>query len=668
MPEWPGAVRASAMKTHVNNPYPGARPFRFAEQALFFGRTGEAAMLADLWQGNRLSIALGAPATGKTSLLEAGTVPLVKRRPFTVLPPGRVTADSASPIAALPEHNPYTLALLRSWAPGEPESRLLGLTISEFVRERARYPGSTVLACVDQVEDLFADARPDWTYRLRFLHEIGEALADENLPWHLLLIVREEGLAALPLELSTGARLTVTPLSPHDAADAVTGPAMALGRRFAPDAVDAFLTNVRTSRIVPPATGGERYVIADKVHPELLQIACAALWEAMPATAEDITVHDIHRYGSVDDALAAHYGHVVAQVAYRHGMAPARLRSWLLTTFVSRQGDRNSAYEVASETDGMPQSVTRALTEQHVLAAELRAGTRWYELLSERLIMPLRQGPLEWPSPDDAAGYLNAAERALALGDLDSAERDALATLRAAPQDAFRDRARAETILGNCAWVRGSPCDAERRYQAAAELFQAASDTPAVAQSLAAVGQAMAAQNRLADAVRQLGAAVERMPNDTLLQTELGIALWGIGDSHAAIAVLTSALGSDGANRAALRARGEILADLGEARAAISDLDRVPLEDQPSTRAARALAIAELGDQATARREIETALIAAPRNGQVLLYAARATALTGDRAGAGILARRAVDATDPILSPQHREVALELAGGRDRAP
>jgi tetratricopeptide (TPR) repeat protein len=666
MPEWPGAVPASAIKTHVNNPYPGARPFRSAEQTLFFGRTVEAVVLRDLWQGNRLSIAIGAPATGKSSLLQAGALPLVTRRPFAVLPPGRITADSALPFAALPEHNPYTLALLRSWAPGEPESRLIGLTISEFIRERARYPGSTVLACIDQVEDLFADARPDWNDRLRFLQELGEALADENLSWHLLLVVREEGLAALPRELCAGARMTVTPLSPRDAVNAVVGPAAVLGRRFAPDAVDAFLGDIRTSRIVPPATGGERYVVADEVQPELLQIACAAFWDTLPVAPEDITVHDVRRYGGVDDALAGHYGHVVAQVAYRHGMAPARLRSWLLTTFVDRQGDRNSAYEVASETDGMPQSVTRALTEQHVLAAELRAGTRWYELLSERLIGPLRQGPAEWPPPEGAVGHLDAAERALALGDLDSAERDAKATLQAAPQDAFRNRARAQTVLGNCAWVRGSPRDAERRYQVAAELFQAVNDTSAVARSLAAVGQAMAAQGRLAEAVRQLGAAVERIPNDSLLQTELAVALWCTGDSRAAIAVLTSVLSSDGANRAALRARGEILADVGEARAAISDLDRVPLEDQPSTRAARALAIAELGDQATARREIETALIAAPRNGQVLLYAARATALSGDRAGAVILARRAVDATDPILSPQHREAALELAGGWDR--
>lgn len=80
--------------------------------------------------------------------------------------------------------------------------------------------------------------------------------------------------------------------------------------------------------------------------------------------------------------------------------------------------------------------------------------------------------------------------------------------------------------------------------------------------------------------------------------------------------VLTKVLGIDGGNVAALQARGEILADLGEARYAMLDLDRLNLQGRPSTRAARGLALAELSD---------------------------------------------LNATDPPLSPQHREVALELA-------
>jgi tetratricopeptide (TPR) repeat protein len=136
------------------------------------------------------------------------------------------------------------------------------------------------------------------------------------------------------------------------------------------------------------------------------------------------------------------------------------------------------------------------------------------------------------------------------------------------------------------------------------------------------------------------------------------------------VAVLTAALGVNGANPVALRARGEILADLGEARQAMVDLNRVTVQERPSTRAARGLALAKLGDQPGANLDVDDAVAEAPRNGAVLLYAARAKALSGDEDAAEDLARRAVDATDPTLPPYHREVALQLAGhkhGNSRA-
>jgi tetratricopeptide (TPR) repeat protein len=226
-------------------------------------------------------------------------------------------------------------------------------------------------------------------------------------------------------------------------------------------------------------------------------------------------------------------------------------------------------------------------------------------------------------------------------------------------------RAEATSLLGNLAVERERPKEAEAYYRAAAGLFEAARDTEAVARQLAAAGQMLLAQGRPADAVSQLRAAVDRIPNDLVTQTELGLALWQLGEARAAVAVLTSVLAIDGGNPEALRARGEILADLGDARDAIADLERVVVHARPSTRAARGLALAELGDQSAASRDIEDAIVEAPRNGPVLLYAARATALGGNEAIAKQLARRAVDAVDPALPPQQLQTALQLANRKD---
>jgi Flp pilus assembly protein TadD len=63
-------------------------------------------------------------------------------------------------------------------------------------------------------------------------------------------------------------------------------------------------------------------------------------------------------------------------------------------------------------------------------------------------------------------------------------------------------------------------------------------------------------------------------------RSELGWALWQIGQGRAAVAVFTGVLGLDGANVEALRGRGEILANLGDARSALRDLDRVMPPDE----------------------------------------------------------------------------------------
>jgi tetratricopeptide (TPR) repeat protein len=266
------------------------------------------------------------------------------------------------------------------------------------------------------------------------------------------------------------------------------------------------------------------------------------------------------------------------------------------------------------------------------------------------------------PPPARPAEHLSAAERALTRGELDTAERYALTALRSAPDTDLRFRAQVESLLGNIAVEREKPAEAESHYRIAARLYEAMHDTQAAASQLAAVGQTLVAQDRLQEAVDELRSAIDRMPGDAVMQTDLALALWRLGESRAAVSVLTTfLLRVDGGNSVALRARGEILADLGEADQAISDLDRVTLEERPSSRAARGLALAKLGDQSRANAEVDDAVAKAPRNGAVLLYAARAKALGGDDYAAEELARRAVDATDLALSPYHREVALQLA-------
>jgi tetratricopeptide (TPR) repeat protein len=626
----------------------------------FHGRSPDTGILAEWWRSNRLTLVAGQAGCGKTSLLRAGVLPSLADGDPTILPVGRLSYGASFPFAALPAHNPYTLALLRSWAPGETATRLAGLTVHEFIQ---RQPGhGVVLAAIDPVDELLAGTGPRRAHQRRFLGELKEALAGDSR-LHLLVVGREEAIGVLAATLGGGVRYDVKALTWQSALEAVIRPAADAGRSFADGAAEKLITDLQTSRIAGH-DGSERYVSDDHVEPSLLQIACARLWDSLPASVDSITTRDIRRYGDVDAALAAYCGVALAQIADDHDLPTKRLASWLLGTFVTELGTRDKAYEGATTTGGMPNVMARALEDRHLLTARPEAGSRWYELLSDRLIEPLRMVGEVRPAAPAVEDYLSAAERALTLGQLDLAERYAEEILRTAPGAGPRPRAEAYSLLGNLAYEREKPKDAEVRYREAARLFGAVGDSKSVAYQLAAVGQMLLAQGRMTDAAEELHAAAARLPNDLVVQAELAEALWQDDKGQAAVAILNDVLRLDGGNRAALRARGEILAYLGEARQAMLDLDRVALHGRPSARAARGLALAELGDQTAARREIEGALAEGRRNGPVLLYAARAFQAGGDASAAKELAGQAADAADPPLSPPHQAAARQLAGRR----
>jgi tetratricopeptide (TPR) repeat protein len=650
------------MTRRMIRPYPGGRPFSSEDIDFFFGRAKDAEDLVGLWQDNPLTLAMGPTGSGKTSLLVAGALPLVHYGRGEVLPPGRISYGTGYPLAALPEHNPFTLSLLRSWVPGEPVTRLVGLTVRDFIHRRAGRHDGPILAAIDQAEDLLADSGLRSKHRREFLEDLATAVREEP-QLRLLLLIRASAADEFSQALGDGSRYSVAALTPESAIEAVTEPAEQAGRTFAPGAAEELLTDLRTSYI-NVADGKERWAIAHSVHPALLQFVCAQLWDSLSPDLNVITSRDVRAYGDVDRLLANYCGRAIAAVADEHRLKARRLQSWLTRMFVTSVGTCGTVYEGVVDTGGMPNAVLRALEDSHLLSSERHSGSRWYRLASERLIEPLRHAALDQPAPADTVGLL-AAERALTLGDLDLAARHGEEVLLTAPLDDFPLRAEANSLLGNVAHERGKLAEAEGYYREAAGFFEAAQDTGAVAQEYAAVGQTLLAQGRLGAAVNELEVAVRRLPNDYVVRAELAWAHWQRGEAGAAEAIFSDILAEDAGNAGALRGRGEILADIGRGREAMRDLSRTVPHDKPSTRAARGLALAEIGDHVGAVKEIEAALEQAPRNGPVLLYAARAEALGGHQVAAADLAEQAIYATDPPLPLHQHDAAVKLAGARE---
>jgi tetratricopeptide (TPR) repeat protein len=647
--------------TEITAPYPGTRPFTESDHRRFFGRDDAAREVERLWGRNRITVLYGDSGVGKTSLVRAGVVPGIAPTVANVLPVGRVSRGSAFPTAALPEQNPYTLALLSSWSPSESPTRLSGIPIGAFLRRQERTdrygaPLPTLVA-IDQAERLFRDTDPG--PRTQFFDELLEAL-DRRPDTHLLLAIREDHVDALRSVKALGsepyAQFALPPLDQRGALEAVERPLDDIDRSFAPGVAAQIVGDLRGPGALDPDEDDGPATI----EPVLLQVVCRRLWDELPGDVRTISQGMVPDLGGT---LSTFCSEVLATVAADHDRRPGDLLVWLRDAFLTPLRGDAAVREGPTHTGGMVNSVVHAVEDQHLIKARWRDRSRWYELQRPQLGEPIaRLEGARWPArPPDAASQLRAAETALAQGDTELARRHAKEAIHASGPGDIRVQAEAESVLGNVAHEERDLKDATDHYRAATRLFEALQDTAAVGRLLAAVGRLQLAQGQRAEAVGKLEAAVGRMPNDPTVQTGLGQALWDAGQPKAALAVLDGVLRRDGDTPEALSARGEILADMGDAESALRDLDRIDRRARPSARAARALALATLARVEAARLELDDTVTKAADSGPVLFRAAQVQRLSGDIHAAAELASRALAAENPRLPPHQRVEATRIS-------
>jgi tetratricopeptide (TPR) repeat protein len=605
-------------------PYIGLRYYDTGDADRFFGRATESRELTSLLAASRLVVVYGPPGVGKTSLIRAGVLPGLGKGAAQVLPIGHPPHASAFPTASTPEYNPFSFALLSTWAPDRSPGAIPGLTVSQFIQGISigfnQYQEELpLIAIIDQFEEVFNDL-PHWgVHREGFLDQLAQAI--EDVPrLRLLLSTREDVVGEiLPYEsrLSGGyrTRYRVRPFDHEAALKAVTGPLRISGRSFAPGVAEELVDRLRTVTIVN-AMGEERTVEASAVEPANLQVVCSALWRALPDSVVTITAEHLQDHGDVEATLTRFCEQAVSAVAAQEGVPGSALWEWLERTFITDLGTRGAAYEGIAATGGMPNAIARAFEQHRVLRAEKRSGSVWFELLHDGLIEPVRRGTLLAVHPGAGTGpdsrpdtYLRMAETALADGMLPLAEEYARRALHAGKHNP-RTLAEAESFLGKLAFDQGRAlvegdraeelyATAEEHYRRAAELFETEQNFRAVGRVLATLGRLFMERGRLVDAVGALEGALSRLPGNLDLHMDLAHVLRDNGQPDAALGHYRSVLNVTPENVEAIVGHGTINAESGDPTSALDDFSSAirlqpELAERPEVVSARAQALARL--------------------------------------------------------------------------
>ncbi|MFC5819845.1 MULTISPECIES: tetratricopeptide repeat protein [Nonomuraea] len=609
-------------------PYVGLTAYRREDAARFFGRETEAHTLARLWRHHRLTILHGPSGVGKTSLVAAGVLPLL--RSSDVLPPGSVRRPSVVPAAAiLDDSDPHAFALMSSWSPYEHPLRFSGLTISTFLRWHHWNPnGGTAMAVFDHAEELFTAFRRHPDSHIHLLDQLSAALSG-NLPLNLLVVIADEHFEqlrhheGLRAHMSSEASVRLGPLTVDAALEACRGPLANIGREFAPGVAEKLVKDLRAD--------------SAGVEPAHLQLVCGALWKSTSERSIPITAADLV---DVNEVLAEHCDRILQEVARdRLDGDVKQLAAWLrqIATYGTDDGE-------------LPPPVIQALVQGRIL----RYGEKQCYEMPARLAPPFLSMSFG-RQPPEPPHHLSTIEAALQRGWFEFAAKQAERAL-VSPADA-RERARVHSLAGDAAYLQNDFDGAIAHYRKAAKTYTMLRGTDRiVATLLAAVGRILVDQGAYQAAVDELRGAVTRSPEPVIL-TELAWALWYIGHESGAVDMLDVALRSGNNQVEALRVRGEILSDV-EPQAALRDLDRVRPHELASTRAAYALALALSGDVKRAVRVLP--IVDADSDAATLLRTARVMKTAGRDAEAARLARQAQQTASRKPLPPRLTAQAEL--------
>jgi len=399
----------------ATNPFVGPRAFRLGEP--IHGRDHEVLQLLDLLIAERIVLLYSPSGAGKTSLIQAGLIPLLRQEGFGVLPVARVGLDPGRNLT-MGNGNRYLASTLLSLegdatdGQNERTAELDRVSLDAYLEQRAGADAhDNQVLVIDALEELLTQDPTDGPTKHRFMAEVGEAMRDRKR-W-ALFAVREDYLGGLapyvrhvPTRLATTFRLNL--LEAPAARAAMQLPVRAAGVDFSDAAANRLVDNLRGVQV--QRSGGRVEDLGPYVEPVQLQVVCRQLWERLPADATEIGTADVDAVGDIDRALADYYAEQVAEVVKRTNMRERTIREWFDRQLITEEGFRG---QVLQGPGGDPHGlIVRILEDAHLVRSEQRRGATWFELTHDRLVQPIRTDNANW-----RIRHLNALQQQAALWD-----------------------------------------------------------------------------------------------------------------------------------------------------------------------------------------------------------------------------------------------------------
>lgn len=419
-----------------DNPYVGPHPLETGQK--IYGRDREILELSDLLVYKRFVLLHSPSGAGKTSLIQAGLIPLLTERRFRVTqPPIRVNKEP--PLDFIQAGLPYNRYLLSAYISMEEEfpeqqrtalAELAGLRLEDYMALRQKKlvaldPESArrvEVLIFDQFEEIISLDPTDQDAKREFFNQLGELLYEYR---HLALFAMREDYAAglgdylLPLPERLGVRFRIDLLGLTPAKDAIQRPARSRGVDFLDPAAEKLIEDLCQIN-VQQADSSIKPIPGPFVEPVLLQVVSQRLWEirqnedaiglddldslrsdltSMSDHSELETSAEMKALSNVDLALAAYYMTNVTRVAEAmkaEEVTERAIRDWFDQQLITSQGLRGQVLKTPVSSQGLNNKAIQALLDAYLVRKEDRRGLTWFELAHDRLVRPIQANNRAW--------------------------------------------------------------------------------------------------------------------------------------------------------------------------------------------------------------------------------------------------------------------------------
>lgn len=413
-----------AQTRRADNPYPGPVPFEPQDERRFFGRKEESSELGYLIAAHPAVLLYAQSGAGKTSLLNAGLRPILNGRNIEVLPLARVGSPAPPNVDSSRISNIFAFSAIASWfsrAEEEEEAKgttevpdwMPGATLAQGLERIPRQFDElkepvTRIMILDQFEEIFYASAERWQERHALFEQVAAALkADSSL--RVVFAIREEYLASFDAEAgllpeAVRTRYRLERLRKTAALAAVEQPLQATNVRFEAGVAKSLVEDLLKEQ-VEDSQGRSVAVEGEFVEPVQLQLVCHSLFNHIPPSSTRITAEHVRAFGNPDEALQAFYQQALAATLTGVKVNEADLREWFQQQLITPALTRGTVFRGKETTGGIPNEAVTTLEAYHIIRAEYRSGSRWYELTHDRFIRPILKSNLAWQS-ERATGNL----------------------------------------------------------------------------------------------------------------------------------------------------------------------------------------------------------------------------------------------------------------------